>query len=222
MDQYLSFWNLMAYDYAGSWDTVSGHNARLFAPTGDNNGFSTDVAMKYFNSKGVAKDKLVLGIPLYGRSFLNTEGPGEPFQGVGQGSWEQGVYDYKALVSYMRFIVNFRNSAADRVIYLWIAQPLPNSQVHTDTKLVASYSYNPSNKEMVSYDTVEIACEKAKYINKNGYLGAMYWEISGDHKPDSPLAIVPSVARQLGNLDNRQNHLNFPESKFKNLRKGMQ
>lgn len=90
--------------YAGSWDTVTGHQANLFPPPSSPDGLSTGAALRHFTSHGVAIEKLVLGIPLYGRSFANTEGPevGKAYSGVGKGSWEAGVYDYKALVSLLR------------------------------------------------------------------------------------------------------------------------
>jgi chitinase len=103
-----------------------------------------------------------------------------------------------------------------------LPQPLPGSQVATDEQQVASYSYNPSTRELISYDTAEVASLKAEYIKKNGYLGAMYWESSGDKTAADKDAIVPTVAGKLGRLDSRENHLQYPGSKFDNLRNGMQ
>lgn len=91
-----------------------------------------------------------------------------------------------------------------------------------DREQVASYSYNPSTREMISYDTVEVASLKADYINKNGYLGAMYWESSGDRPINDKEALVSNVGRKLGKADTRENHLTYPNSKFDNLKNGMQ
>ncbi|SCO88428.1 related to endochitinase [Fusarium oxysporum] len=102
--------NLMAYEYSGSWDHISGHNANLFPykrPVTRLNldytltesfetSINTDYAIKDYLGAGVPAEKIVLGIPVFGRSFEDNLGVGKTFSGVGEGSWgERGVWDYK-------------------------------------------------------------------------------------------------------------------------------
>jgi len=204
MDRYLDFWNLMAYDFAGSWDTVANHQANLYGGP-----LSASAAVQWYINSGVPRDKVVLGIPLYGRSFSNTKGPGSPFSGIGQGTWESGVYDYRVL-------------------------PLPGSTVHVDPNAVGSWTYDASKEEMISFDNEEIARMKGKYIRKEGLGGSMVWELSGDKgssredmeggpgKEAQPgQSLVNVVKDAMGGLERSNNWLLYNESKFDNMRKGM-
>jgi chitinase len=95
MDASLDFWNLMAYDYAGSWSTFADHQANLYGPS--LSGYGTDAAINWYISKGASAAKINLGIPIYGRAFEATKGIGQPFNGIGPGSVEPGTYSYKDL-----------------------------------------------------------------------------------------------------------------------------
>ncbi|KAJ7489454.1 glycoside hydrolase superfamily [Mycena latifolia] len=192
MDKALTFWNLMAYDYAGSWLTFSDNQANLYG--GARTGVSTDAAIKHFVSSGATASKINMGIPLYGRAFEQTAGLGQPYNGIGPGTIEAGVYSYKAL-------------------------PIAGAQVFQNTTDVSSYSYDSSSKELVSYDTPAIVKLKAQYTIANGLSGSMFWELSQDKTGTDSL--VGTSASVLGALDQTPNHINFPNSKWDNIRSNM-
>ncbi|KAF9479509.1 hypothetical protein BDN70DRAFT_806951 [Pholiota conissans] len=192
MNSALSFWNLMAYDYAGSWLTFADNQANLYG--GARTGFNTDSAVKYYTSSGATPGKIVMGVPLYGHAFENTNGLGQPYSGIGPGTIEAGIYSYKAL-------------------------PLAGAQVFENTTDVSSYSYNSATKELVSYDTPNIVKIKAQYINSKGLGGSMFWELSTDKVGSDSL--VGTSAGILGSLDQTKNHIDFPNSKWDNIRNNM-
>ena len=199
MDAVLDFWNLMAYDYAGSWDSVAGHQANLFpCPThqGACTPFNTRKALEYYVSHGVRPDKIVLGMPLYGRAFENTDGPGAPYNGVGPGTWESGVYDFKKL-------------------------PLAGATEHEEHAAGATYCYDAGRRVMVSYDTVPMARRKADFIKHRRLGGGMWWESSADKSGSESL--IGNVIGVFGGpraLRWEENCITYPTTKYDNLRNG--
>ncbi|KAK8095468.1 hypothetical protein PG999_013490 [Apiospora kogelbergensis] len=85
MDPYVDMWNLMAYDYTGSWDNTTGHQSNLYRspryPSATK--LSTDDAVQYYESLGIQSSKILLGVPTYGRSFESTSGLGQAYAGGG-------------------------------------------------------------------------------------------------------------------------------------------
>lgn len=196
MDRYLDAWHLMAYDYAGSWDNTTGHQANLFpdAAHPERTKFNTERAVSDYLKAGISGNKIVLGLPLYGRSFTQTSGMGEPYEGVGQGSIERGVWLYRDL-------------------------PRPGAVVQLDKTVGAAWSYDAASRQLVTHDTVESAKLKVDYLRQRRLGGALFWEAAGDKTGDQ--SIVRAVADAMANLDNSPNQLEYPASQYDNLRKGM-
>lgn len=61
----------MTYDLHGSWDGYADHHAPLFKRSHDSYPYLTvDAAMNYWHQKGAPKEKLVMGVPFYGRTYV--------------------------------------------------------------------------------------------------------------------------------------------------------
>jgi chitinase len=187
----------MAFDYMGpGFSNYTGHLSNVYPSKSDpkTTDFNTAQAVDYYKSQISSPSKLILGLPLYGRSFANTAGLGQTFNGSGDGTWEAGVLDYKSL-------------------------PLNGSTVYTDKKTVASWSYNKKTKQLVSFDTPAVQTLKAKYLKKEKLGGAWWWDSSSDRTDDKSL--VSTVSKALGGVRGLQQDLNniyYPLSKYDNIR----
>jgi chitinase len=197
MDKYIDQWDFMAYDYAGTWDTTSGHSSNLFANAEHSfhTPYNTESAMDYYINVGkIAPEKINLGLPLYGHVFVQTQGPGSDYdKAASLQEGDKGNFLYKDI------------PAAANVVEL--------------PELGASYSYDAGKEYMVSYDTPNIARQKAKWIKEKGLGGAMFWEVSGDKTGDDSL--VATVIKELGKLEKSKNHLSYPESQYENIKNGV-
>ena len=134
---YLDLINLMAYDFTGSWSQKAGHHAQLFP--GTPNEPSGSAAVDYVVSKGFPAAKILLGVPVYGRSFLGAAGPGHSFTGHGG---EEGTFEYKHL-------------------------PRQNAEEIVNTRVVAAFCTG-GDGGFVTYDNPETVKMKAGYCREKG------------------------------------------------------
>ena len=127
--------NLMAYDFSGPWIEKTAHQSQLLTPAQPHNEaaqLSCQAAVAYVLGEGVYPTKLLLGIPLYGRSFLNTDNIDQPVSDCGG---ESGCFDYCDL-------------------------PRPGATVYHDDAVGAAYCAG-GDGGFVTYDTPQVVEKKA-------------------------------------------------------------
>ena len=168
--QYVDYIGVMTYDFAGAWDSVTGHLAGIYQNPADNElrpKFNMDDAMKIFSEDyKVPKDKLLGGTPLYSRGWGNVE-PGPNGDGLFQPGDGNFIGDLGTGGQYSWFqIKKMENSGG------WKKFTDPISKV--------PYLYNASTKQFLTYEDEASLTERINYINSNGYGGLIVWDASGD------------------------------------------
>jgi len=168
--------NVMAYDFAGGWETTTGHHAPLYSPEGPDAPnpstlWSVDGALNQYLAAGVQPEKLVVGVPFYGRGWVGVPstnlGLNQSANGLPQGTWESGMFDYWDLMEKI---------TRQPEVY----------QVYDDTASRSSFLYAPNdNRLWVTFDDRFSMQRKVDYIKANQLGGVMFWELSGDTREPS-------------------------------------
>ncbi|MFD7624600.1 glycosyl hydrolase family 18 protein [Streptomyces sp. NPDC059851] len=169
--QYTDFYNVMTYDFFGAWAAqgpTAPHSPLTSYAGIPQAGFNSADAIAKLKAKGVPGSKLNLGIGFYGRGWtgVTQAAPGGTATGPAQGTYEQGIEDYKVL---------------------------KNSCPATGT--IAGTAYAKCGSNWWSYDTPATIAGKTAWAKQQGLRGAFYWEFSGDTASGELAAAVHSGLR---------------------------
>ncbi|MBV2353277.1 cellulose binding domain-containing protein [Streptomyces sp. J2-1] len=154
--QYVNWYNVMTYDFFGGFNAqgpTAPHSPLTSYPGIPQAGFNTADAIAKFRSKGVAANKLLIGIGFYGRGWtgVTQDAPGGTATGPAPSTPEAGIADYKVLKT---------------------SCPV--------TGTIAGTAYAHCGSNWWSYDTPATIGTKMAWAKNQGLGGAFFWEFSGD------------------------------------------
>lgn len=154
--------NLMGYDFHGTWESTTNFNAPLFRTAQEpaDKSLNVDAAVQRYLIEGVPADKLVLGVPFYGKGWQGVpninNGLYQIAKGAAPGTWEPGSYEYKDIIN--NFLAGFQR--------FW------------DADAYVPWLYDPQSGIFISYDDPQSLSKKAGYARDQGLKGVMIWELS--------------------------------------------
>jgi len=164
---YLDWINIMTYDFAGAWSATTGHHAGLYwnRRRGDPSLSTAAYVWRHFNA-GIPLQKLVVGLPFYGKGWSGVHpedsGLNQPYQSYAGG--------FPFSVLFQQYI--------DRQGFTR----------YWDRAVRASYLWNAGSGTFITYEDPRSVREKARYVKLHRLGGVMYWEHS--HDPDEILLNV--------------------------------
>ena len=186
-EPYIDYLLLMTYDYSGSWGD-GGHLAPLYASGNMDPQFNCDAALRNTLDIGYPVNKIVMGLPLYGRGWkkIVPKDPSAPIFGTSVA----GPAD------------SFSGSAGEPGLSSWRhIKPIIGTNgfvQYFDQTAQATYIASPTG-EVWSFDDESTIKIKTTYAMNKNLIGIMFWELSDDVRTGNGL--VSSAIQVINNLD---------------------
>eukprot|EP00834_Sanchytrium_tribonematis_P004306 NODE_204_length_12954_cov_1.347880.p5 type:complete len:270 gc:universal NODE_204_length_12954_cov_1.347880:12041-12850(+) len=177
--KYVDWFNLMAYD-ASVGTSAAVNQSPLYKNPNDPTGSSSSEVINYMRAKGVNRNQIVLGIPLYAHQY--NVAPNDPKNGLfspktsSTDSWITN-----------KDIVSLLNTGKYKQFYDGTSQ--------------VPYLYNSQDGLFVTYDNVQSVTAKVKYTNYKKLRGIFFWEINQDFLTDQlEVAVLPHAQETISGL----------------------
>ncbi|MDA3647780.1 glycoside hydrolase family 18 protein [Saccharopolyspora indica] len=157
----LTFGTIQGYDLHGAYDPTTNHQSAILSPQGDPSPekWSIDQTINAWRTAGAPNDKMVLGVPFYGRGWTGVtnqnNGLFQNSTGPAPATWEAGIEDYKVL----------KSKAGQYTL-------------HRDEQ--AGFAWLFDGTTFWTYDDPTEIKRKVDYLKKQGLGGAMIWSLDGD------------------------------------------
>jgi chitinase len=197
----LDWFNIMHYEFALNGMPTTRHSSQLFNNPSDpvyqqnpRRYLSVDNSIKMFLDAGVSPDKLVIGVPAYGRVYQRVQA------GNSYGLFQRFTGSSGGLKNYSDILKDIQSG---------------KSKVYFDTIAKASYTYDDDGT-FVTFEDVRSMEAKTDYINSNKLGGIMIWDIAKDVNNGFSLAQV--AATKLNNTSfSKHDNVYEPLSPFCNI-----
>ena len=234
---FCDFVTFFGYDFGGNWFEKACYNAPLYGGdhpndplnrgAGNPNQILDDLVTLYLSENGLKapSEKLIMGIPFYGKLFERVESTGiipelpglyekAPNETTSfcsnrrppQGSWDDPMYPCEQSGS-IEFGDLFQGNATNKHQYLdqtglavSSAAAADGWKRYWDDTAKVPYLYNANDSKFISYDDPQSIDLKVKYALSKQMGGVMIWELSQDAR-NSNLGLLDVIDNSILEAD---------------------
>lgn len=157
--KYLDYVNIMTYDFYVSGE-IAGHHSNLFHSEDYEKEMSAAKAYDDYTNLGVPAEKLVMGIPFYGRSWIMKSGENNGINRAVSSVERGGGYSF------------IKDSMMVK----------PGFVRYWDENAKMPYLFNAETNQLVTYDDEESIRHKCEFVKEKNMAGVMFWQYASDPK----------------------------------------